>query len=94
MVTILDLKKKGVKAIEEEIGESGIATLSYRGYPKYVVIDIEEYKKLRELELMLAYQQVTDEIKEKKFEVVENPEELEIYLEKLGKRLNSNKCIN
>jgi len=94
LVTILDLKKKGVKAIEEEIGESGIATLSYRGYPKYVVIDIEEYKKLRELELMLAYQQVTDEIKEKKFEVVENPEELEIYLEKLGKRLNSNKCIN
>jgi hypothetical protein len=87
MVTILDLRKRGIKAIEEEIEESGVATLSYRGHPKYVVLDIEEYEKLRELELMLAYQQVMEEVKRGKFEAVETPEELDLYLKQLAEEI-------
>ncbi|MEO1942510.1 MAG: hypothetical protein ABGW77_06450 [Campylobacterales bacterium] len=83
MVSIIDLRNRGVKAIEKEIEENGIATLSYRGEPKYVVLEIGEYEKLRKLELMLAYQQAIEKVRKGKFEIVEDREGLEKYLKRL-----------
>ena len=83
MLNVVDLRKKGIKAISEEIEEKGIATLSYRGKPKYVIIDINEYEKLRELELTIAYNRAQEDLKKGNFEVIKNDEDLERHLEEL-----------
>ena len=59
MISILDLRKRGIKAIEEEIKENKKAIISHRGVAKYVMIPIEEFI---DNELERAYQ----ELKEKK----------------------------
>jgi predicted RND superfamily exporter protein len=59
MISIVDLRKRGLKAIEEEIKENKKAIISYKGKAKYVMIPIEEFI---DIELERAYQ----ELKEKK----------------------------
>jgi len=83
MLNVLDLRNRGVKAIDDEIKANGIATLSYRGRPKYVIIEVDEYERLRDLELMWAYHQAKEDIKEGKAEIVRTDEELESHLSEL-----------
>ena len=83
MLNVVDLRKKGIKAINEEIAERGIATLSYRGKPKYVILDVSEYEKLRELELTIAYNRVQEDIKKGNFEVIKSDEDLDRHLKEL-----------
>jgi len=83
MLNVLDLRKKGIKAINEEIESKGIATLSYRGKPKYVILDIDEYEKLRELELMLAHQKAKEDIEKENAEIVNNEKDLDNHLNEL-----------
>jgi PHD/YefM family antitoxin component YafN of YafNO toxin-antitoxin module len=83
MLNVVDLRKKGIKAINEEIAERGIATLSYRGKPKYVILDVSEYEKLRELELTIAYNRVQEDIKKGNFEVIKSDEDLNRHLKEL-----------
>ncbi len=52
MVSVVDLRKKGIKAVEEELEENGSAVISFKGKPKYVMLPIEAYEKM---ELDLAY---------------------------------------
>ena len=59
MISILDLRKRGIKAIEEEIKKNKKAIISHRGVAKYVMIPIEEFI---DIELERAYK----ELKEKK----------------------------
>ena len=83
MLNVIDLRNRGVKAIDEEISEKGIATLSYRGKAKYVIINVDEYEKLRELELMLAYSKAKEDIQKGDFEVVKTENDLNNHLEEL-----------
>ena len=87
MLNVLDLRNRGIKAIDEEINKNGIATLSYRGKPKYVIIDIDEYEKLRELELILAYSQAKENIKKGNFEIIKTEKEVDNYIEELKKSI-------
>ena len=88
MLNVLELRNRGIKAIEKEIEEKGIATLSYRGKPKYVILDVEDYEKLREIELIMAYEKAKEDIKKGNVEIVENEKELDNHLKELKECIN------
>lgn len=56
-LTANDLKTRGVSALEEALGEDGEATISVRGKPRYVVMSVEHYERLREAEIASAWQE-------------------------------------
>jgi prevent-host-death family protein len=49
-----DLKTRGVTVVEEHLRESEEVLISVRGKEKYVVMSIDKYARLRELELDVA----------------------------------------
>jgi len=49
-----DLKTKGVASISEQLAEAPEAIITVRGKNRYVVVDIEYYRHLRECELETA----------------------------------------
>ena len=62
-----DLKKKGVKLIDDLIKKSSEITISVRGKHKYVIMDIDRYEKLKDGEIELAYFEIVKDLKKKKF---------------------------
>jgi hypothetical protein len=50
-ITANELKVKGVSVIDETVRENDGAIITVRGKEKYIVLKIEDYNKLRELEL-------------------------------------------
>lgn len=67
VISANDLKKKGVKFIEELIKKNNEIIISVRGKQKYVVIDVDRYRKLRDSELELAYIEAMKDYKEEKY---------------------------
>lgn len=53
-VTANELKTRGISAVEETLQHNDEALISVRGKPRYVVMNIEKYNYLRELELAAA----------------------------------------
>jgi hypothetical protein len=80
MISILDLRKRGIKAIEEEIKENKKAIISHRGVAKYVMIPIEEFI---DIELELAYKKVLEDYKKGKYEILTSDEDIEKHVESL-----------
>lgn len=70
MITIPanELKKKGISVL----GDHEEALLTIRGEPRYVILNISHYERLREAELELAIAQTKKQIAEGKY-VVESP---------------------
>ena len=83
MIGVLDIRKKGIKAIEEELKDKGIGIIGYRGKKKYVILDIEEYERLREAELEVAYNQTLQDYEKGKFEVLQSDEDIEKHIESI-----------
>lgn len=54
MITANDLKVKGVPVLDDAINEYGEAVITVRGQARYVVLSMEAYDRLRELELDAA----------------------------------------
>ncbi len=67
IVSANDIKRKGVSLIGSLIDEFDEVVISVRGKQKYVVLDIEKYKELRNNELELAYLEARKDIKEGKY---------------------------
>ncbi len=63
MITANELKTRGVKAIEEQLKESDRTGITVRGKVKYVAMTVEQYDRLREAEISLAYHEVMKEYK-------------------------------
>lgn len=53
-LTANELKTRGVSALEEGLKHDDELVISVRGQHRYVVMDIEKYNHLRELELATA----------------------------------------
>ena len=53
-VTANELKTRGISAVEETLQHNDEALISVRGQSRYVVMEIEKYNYLRELELAAA----------------------------------------
>ena len=83
MITANDLKVKGIKALQSELKDNDEAIISFRGEPKYIVIDFKRYDKLREIELDEAYLQAMKEIKQGNYKSIETDEDLENHLKDL-----------
>ena len=62
-VTANDVKQRGVSLFGELLEKVDEIVINVRGKKKYVVMDVERYKKLRALELDDAYREVMAEIK-------------------------------
>jgi len=56
-ITANDLKSKGVSALEAALEDQDEAIISVRGKPRFVVMDIEHYERLREAEIHSAWQE-------------------------------------
>ena len=72
MINVVDLRKRGIKAVEEEIKREKKAIISFKGKPAYVMLPIEEYEKLM---LDKAYNELKAK-KEKGEALVSNANEL------------------
>ena len=57
-----ELKTRGVSSIEKALEESGEAVISVRGQDRYVVMDMEEYNRLRVCELEAALYETRQQI--------------------------------
>lgn len=69
-----DLKIKGISAIEVALEHDSEAVISVRGKPRFVVMDIAQYERLREAEIFSAWKEA--KLAESKGEyVVESAEE-------------------
>lgn len=54
ILTANELKTRGVSAVEEGLQDNDELLISVRGQERYVVMNIEKYNRLRELELAAA----------------------------------------
>jgi len=53
-ITANELKVKGVTIIDDIVNENESAIITVRGKEKYIVLKMEDYNKLREMELDVA----------------------------------------
>jgi prevent-host-death family protein len=66
-ITANDLKTKGITAIDELVAGNDGVIITVRGKEKYVVLSMDEYNQLRELELDAAIQETRKDIAEGRF---------------------------
>lgn len=62
VITANDLKTKGLSNIEELLHSTEEIIISVRGKPRYVVLGIEQYERLREQELEAAWFQAREDV--------------------------------
>lgn len=67
IVSANDIKTKGVTLLDKIFETMSEVVINVRGKNKYVVIDIERYKQLRELELDALYEKTMQEMKEGRY---------------------------
>ena len=85
MITALDLRNRGLKAIDESLMEAEEGIISYKGKPKYVVLPIERYDELLAARLDLAYDEVMENVAKGRYESAKTHEEVEAHIEMLKK---------
>lgn len=56
-ITANDLKTRGVSALETALDNENEAVISVRGKPRFVVMDVAHYERLREAEIFSAWQE-------------------------------------
>ena len=56
-ITANELKTRGVSSIEEHLAETEEAIISVRGKDRYVVMSLEHYQQMRDMELEAAWLQ-------------------------------------
>jgi len=67
-VTANDLKTKGISAVEAKLKSDEEVIISVRGKDRYVVMEIEQYTKLRECELAIALQEAKADVKMRRYQ--------------------------
>jgi prevent-host-death family protein len=79
-ITANDLKVKGISAIDEIVNDNNGVVITVRGVEKYIILPIEEYNQLREMELDYAIQESKKEIEEGRF----NSDSIEEHLKRVS----------
>jgi len=67
MITANDLKTKGIRCLEDGLHNSPEAVITVRGKEKYVVMKIDQYHYLREMELEAALFESQQDIEKNQF---------------------------
>ena len=66
MITANDVKIKGITCFEKALENQPEAVITVRGQERYVVMKVEQYHHLREIELEAALAEVKDDLAEGK----------------------------
>lgn len=80
IITANELKTKGVSFVEKMLKKYKEAFISVRGKPKFVILPIDEYEKLKEAELEKIIKEAEQDYKEGKI-IKETAEE---HFKRLG----------
>jgi prevent-host-death family protein len=56
-ITANELKTKGVSVLETALSRDDEVVISVRGKPRFVVMDVAHYERLREAEIAAAWQE-------------------------------------
>jgi len=80
IVTANELKRRGISYIAQLLEKFENVFVSVRGKKKYVILKVEEYERLKEIELERAIKEAEQDLKEGKF-TVETAEE---HFKRLG----------
>ena len=83
MISANDLKVRGINAIHQELEEKEEAIISFRGKPRYIVIDFKKYDELRALELDKAYLETMEDIQKGRYKTISTDKELREHLDSL-----------
>lgn len=70
ILTANEVKTKGVSIFNSMLEKAQEIFINVRGKNEFVVIDVERYNKLRELELENAYQDALLDIEQKNFKIL------------------------
>lgn len=62
MIVANELKVKGVSSIQHALEKSSEAMISVRGRGSYIVMEVEEYNRLRECELEAALYETRQQV--------------------------------
>jgi len=69
IISANDIKTKGVSLIEKLLSACEEVIINVRGKNKYVIMDIERYKQLRQMELDNAYYKVMEDVKKGHYKI-------------------------
>lgn len=69
IISANEIKLKGISSIEELLRQNEEVFISVRGRKKFTVLTIEEYEKLKELELEKMIKDAEDDYKHKRYKV-------------------------
>jgi len=67
VITANDLKTKGISFFDKILEKTEEIIVSVRGKQKFVLLDMQRYKKVREYELDQAYLETIKDKKDKKY---------------------------
>lgn len=67
MITANDLKTKGIACLEESLAHQPEAVITVRGKESFVVMKIEHYHYLREMELEAAFYEARQDLSSGRF---------------------------
>ncbi len=76
-ISASEVKQKGVSIFDDFLDKSDEVIINVRGKEKYVVLNIERYKRFREQELDLAYMQTMQDIESGNYKVQNAKEHIE-----------------
>jgi prevent-host-death family protein len=74
LITATDIKNKGISFVEKLIEKYGKVFISVRGKRKFVILPIDEYEKLKEVELEMVIKQAEEDYKNGRY-IKESAEE-------------------
>jgi prevent-host-death family protein len=80
VITANDIKTKGISFVEKLIKKYNEVFISVRGKKKFVILPIDEYEKLKEIELEMAIKQAEEDYKNGRY-IKESAEE---HFKRLG----------
>lgn len=83
-ITANDLKSKGVSVLEDALEDQDEAIISVRGKPRFVVMDIDHYERLREAEIHSAWQEARTAITQADYVEVSAEEHIARLRKELG----------
>ena len=83
MITALDLRTQGLKAIDVALKDSDEGIISYKGKPKYVVIPFEKYDEFLEARLDSAYEKMVQNIQEGNYKALKTIDDIDSHIKSL-----------
>ena len=69
IISANEIKLKGISAIEKLLKQNEEIFISVRGRKKFTVLTIEEYEKLKELELEKTIKDAEDDYRNKRYKI-------------------------